>query len=87
MENYNAGELNMSVSAVCHNDKGESYAFVTFTDGVRNAEGKIPECKIISNDGFATIEIQELEKYMRENLRDLKKMAAGIDIFAAFKGE
>jgi hypothetical protein len=87
MENYNAGELNMSVSAVCHNDKGENYAFVTFTDGVRNAEGRIPECSILSNDGFAEIEVHELEKYMREHLKELKRMAAGIDIFAAFKGD
>lgn len=80
----NNGELNMSVSAICQNDKGEKYAFVTFSDGVRDAEGRIPECKIITNNGFAVIEVDQLEKYMRDNLTDLKKMAAGIDIFSAF---
>ena len=80
----NNGELNMSVSAVCKKDNGDKYAFVTFTDGVRDAEGRIPECKIISNNGFAAIEVQQLEKYMRDNLTSLKKMAAGIDIFSAF---
>ena len=46
----NHGELNMSVSAVCQNDKGQKYAFVTFSDGVRDAEGRIPECKILNNN-------------------------------------
>lgn len=80
----NTGEINMSVSAVCHNEKGENYAFVTFSDEVREAEGKIPDCRIIRNNGFAEIEVKELEKYMQENLKELKKTAAGIDIFSAF---
>ncbi|MCR4568399.1 MAG: hypothetical protein K5769_10125 [Pseudobutyrivibrio sp.] len=80
----NTGELNMSVSAICQNDEGEKYAFVTFSDGVRDAEGRIPECAITFNKGFAEIEIKQLEKYMQEHLDELKKMAAGIDIFSAF---
>ena len=87
MEDLKAGELNMSVSAVCRNEHGDKYAFVTFTDGVRTAEGKIPDCKIIKNDGFAEIEVQQLEKYLKEHLTELKKTAASIDIFSAFKGE
>ena len=55
MSNYNAGELNMSVSAICQNEKGDKYAFVSFADDVRAAEGKIPECKILKNEGFAEI--------------------------------
>ena len=80
----NKGEIDMSVSAVCKNENGEKYAFVTFSDGVREAEGSIPKCKINRNQGFADIEVQQLEKYMRDNLTDLKKMAAGVDIFSAF---
>ncbi|MBE5917502.1 MAG: hypothetical protein E7273_11755 [Pseudobutyrivibrio ruminis] len=87
MNDLNAGELNMAVSAICQNDKGEKYAFVTFSDGVRSAEGKIPACKILKNGGFADIEVKELEKYMAEHLKELKKLAANIDIFSAFKGE
>lgn len=87
MGENNVGELNMSVSAVCQTEKGEKYAFVTFSDGVRTAEGRIPECKLLRNDGFAVIEVQQLEKYMQEHLPELKKMAAGIDIFSAFKGD
>ncbi|MCR5581130.1 MAG: hypothetical protein K6F66_06030 [Pseudobutyrivibrio sp.] len=82
-----AGELQMSVSAICQNERGDKYAFVTFSDGVRTAEGRIPECKLMSNDGFAEIEVEQLEKYMKEHLSELKKMSAGIDIFSAFKGD
>jgi len=87
MKDLKAGELKMSVSAVCRSEQGDKYAFVTFQDGVRTAEGKIPECKIMKNDGFAEIEVQQLELYLKENLADLKKMAASIDIFSAFKGD
>ncbi|SEA93911.1 hypothetical protein SAMN02910384_02797 [Pseudobutyrivibrio sp. ACV-2] len=80
----NIGELNMSVSAICSNKEGKKYAYVTFSDGIRNAEGVIPECTINKNKGFADIEIQQLEKYMKENLAQLKKMAAGVDVFSAF---
>ena len=78
------GQLNMSVSAICSNKDGEKYAYVTFSDGIREAEGIIPKCRIIKNQGFADIEVQQLEKYMQENLAQLKKMAAGVDIFGAF---
>lgn len=78
------GELSMTVSQICYNEKGERYAFVTFTDGVRNAEGKIPDCTIISNQGFAKIEITQLESYMKENLSMLKKMASHIKAFDIF---
>ncbi len=80
----NTGELSMSVSAICQNEQGGKYAYVTFTDGVRDAEGRIPECNITKNNGFAEIEVEQLEKYMQDNLDELKKMAAGIDIFSAF---
>ena len=43
--------------------------------------------EILKNDGFAEIEVQQLERYLKEHLTELKKMAASIDIFSAFKGE
>ncbi|MCR5468812.1 MAG: hypothetical protein K6F37_07625, partial [Lachnospiraceae bacterium] len=76
-QSENKGELNMSVSSICLSKDGNKYAYVTFDDGVRHAEGRIPDCRITKNDGFARIEVAQLEKYMYENLRDLKKMAAG----------
>ena len=77
------GELNMSVSPICVKDE-KRYAFVSFTDGECMAEGKIPDCKIISQTGFEAGEIMMLEEYMKRELPSLKKMAAGIRLVDAF---
>ncbi len=76
-------ELKMSVSPVCSKG-GKKYAFVSFTDGERSAEGKIPDCRITSSRGFDENELTQLEEYMRHELPQLKKMAAGIDIMRNF---
>ncbi len=76
-------ELKMSVSPICTKD-GKQYAFVSFVDGKRMAEGKIPDCKIISNQGFYEDEIGQLEAYMKKELPKLKDMAAGVNVFDAF---
>lgn len=79
-------EMNMLVSPVCARD-GKQYAFVSFSDGERSAEGKIPECKIISSCGFTEVEIQQLEAYMKRELTGLKKTAARIRLLDAFMKE
>ena len=76
-------EVRMSVSPVCMKD-GKRYAYVSFVDGERVAEGKIPECKLVSNKGFSIEEAEQLEAYMRSELASLKRMAAGIRVFDAF---
>lgn len=76
-------ELMMSVSPICAKD-GKKYAFVSFTDGERTAEGKIPDCKIVSNKGFTQSEAEQLEQYMQSELPKLKRMAAEIRILDAF---
>ena len=73
----------MSVSPICVKD-GEKYAFVTFSDRERTAEGRIPDCKIISNKGFSAEEAAQLAAYMEQELSTLKKMAAGIKLLDAF---
>jgi hypothetical protein len=83
MSDVSMDELNMSVSAVCMKD-GEKYAFVSFNDGKRFAEGKIPDCKIVSNKGFSNEEVKMLELYMIGQLKELKKMAAGVRLIDAF---
>lgn len=75
-------EINMTVSPICSKD-GKKYAFVAFMDGNRSAEGKIPDCKILSNAGFTKSEVEQLEAYMRNRLEELKRMAAGIRIIDA----
>lgn len=76
-------EMNMTVSPICVKD-GQRYAFVSFTDGKRSAEGKIPECKIMSSIGFTEMEVEQLEAYMKSELAKLKRMAAGIRLIDAF---
>ena len=74
----------MSVSPICRAKAGSKFAYVSFSDDMRTAEGKIPACEIVKNNGFAEIEVAELERYMKDNLKQLKDMAAGIHIMDAF---
>lgn len=78
--------FNLSVSQVFCKD-GEKYAFVSFTDGKKHAEGKIPDCKIITSEGFEEREVAQLEIYMKLELAMLKKMAAGVNVMRAFVTE
>ena len=39
---------------------------------------------MISNQCFGTDEIEKLEEYMRNELANLKKIAAGVNVFGAF---
>ena len=79
-------EVKMSVSPVCTKED-KQYAFVSFSDEKRTAEGRIPECTIISNQGFSKEEVMQLEDYMRRELRTLKRMAAGIRLIDALDKE
>ncbi|MBR1524832.1 MAG: hypothetical protein IJ641_10315 [Lachnospiraceae bacterium] len=62
---------------------GKQIAYVSFTDGVKTAEGIIPDCTITKNKGFTDDEISQLEAYMKKDLASLKKMAAGINVVKA----
>ncbi|MCI5585617.1 MAG: hypothetical protein MR383_08770 [Lachnospiraceae bacterium] len=74
--------MKMTVSSICAKD-GHKYAYVAFTDGNRSAEGRIPDCRILSSTGFTKDEVEQLEIYMKRELIELKKMAAGIRIIDA----
>lgn len=75
--------LNMSVSQVFSKD-GEKYAFVSFQDQKRAAEGRIPDCVITHNNGFSADEVAQLEDYMRRDLAQLKRMASEVNVMHAF---
>lgn len=79
-------EIEISVSPVCSKE-GKNYAFVMFKEGEKSAEGKIPECMMIRNDGFDEAEVNQFIDYMRANLTSLKKMAASINPLSAFMKE
>jgi len=81
-----SGALDMTVSPICVRD-GKKMAFVSFTDGVRTAEGVIPQCDITKNSGFTDEEVAKLEDYMKAELQTLKKMAANINVMKAFMGD
>lgn len=76
-------EFTMSVSPICSKD-GKKFAYVSFNDGSRSAEGKIPDCVITSAVGLNRAEVRMLEEYMKQELPTLKKMAAGIRVIDAF---
>jgi hypothetical protein len=77
--------MNMSVSPICKKE-GRKVAYVSFSDGYRNAEGEIPDCRITRNEGFDQDEIAQLEYYMEGNLGMLKQMAASVNPMDAFLG-
>ena len=54
----------------------DRYAFVSFTDGERTAEGRIPDCVITNNNGFSDDEKKALSDYMKRELSSLKKLAS-----------
>lgn len=85
VKNTREDTLNMSVSPICHKD-GKKVAYVSFSDGRREAEGEIPSCKIIRNKGFDPDEVDQLENYLKKELSSLKSMAAKINVFDAFLG-
>ena len=69
-----AGEMNMTVSEIFRTDNGDKYVFVKFEDGKKFAEGKVPDCKIVKQEGFTDAEVILLEQYMKneqapENIR------------------
>lgn len=80
--NPDVDNYDILVSPICEKD-GQKYAFVSFSQNGKSAEGRIPECKIISNNGFSESESQEIVEYMQDHLKELKSMAAGVNIFTA----
>lgn len=77
------GSMNMSVSQIFQKE-GKRYAYVSFDDGDRKAEGRIPDCRIVASDGFDRGEIVLLEEYMKTELPSLKKMASGVNVMRSF---
>ena len=66
-DNKNSDTLNMQVSLACKKD-GRKVVYVTFSDATRFAEGEIPSCKITTNRGFTPEEVENLERYLKDNM-------------------
>lgn len=81
-----SSEIDMRISPVCSKD-GKTFAYVLFSDGAHEAEGKIPDCKIVSNKGFTDEEVSQLETYLKKELANLKKKAAEINPLGVLMGK
>lgn len=77
------GKMNMSVSQIFKKD-GKATAFVLFSEGSKSAEGKLPDCTIISNNGFSEKEVKALELYLKMQQEAILKTAKEINIMKAF---
>ncbi len=79
--------LEMNVTPITHDKNGKPQVFVTFSDGKRTAEGRIPGCKIISQDGFSEEEIAALNIYIKQEKATILSMAKKIDFMDTFLGK
>ena len=71
-------ELELQISGVTEKD-GKKQAHVCFRGKDRYAEGLIPDCVLGKCEGFSDEEKEQLTDYLRANLTELKKTAAGIN--------
>ena len=78
-------EVTLNLSGVVEKD-GQKIAYVRFSRGDNFAEGYIPDCIFTKVQGFTDDEVSMLTDYLRANLTELKKRAAGINPLTAIMG-
>ena len=78
-------EVTLNLSGVVEKD-GQKIAYVRFSRGDDFAEGYIPDCIFIKVQGFTDDEVSMLTDYLRANLTELQKRAAGINPLTAIMG-
>ena len=76
----------MKVSSITHDKNGKPQVFVTFTDGRRTAEGRIPGCRILTQEGFSEEEVEALNQYMKKEKGTILTIAKRIDPMKDFLG-
>jgi hypothetical protein len=73
------GNMTMTYSAIVRDKDGRKIVRVKFErmgKGVLEvAEGILPDCKIISQNGYTAEEVTGLEEYLRGNLEDFMSKA------------
>ena len=70
-------ELKISHSTVLTKN-GRPYVAVMIERGRDVAEGGIPDCKIVSNQGFSSSEVEELEELLHSHKMEIIDAAKGI---------
>ena len=78
-------EVTLNLSGVVEKD-GQKIAYVRFSRGDDFAEGYIPDCIFTKVQGFTDDEVSMLTDYLRANLTELKKRAAGINPLTTIMG-
>ena len=78
-------EVTLNLSGVVEKD-GQKIAYVRFSRGDDFTEGYIPDCIFTKVQGFTDDEVSMLTDYLRANLTELKKRAAGINPLTAIMG-
>ena len=78
-------EIKMSVSSMTRN-KDNKAVYVLFQDGEKTAEFTLPECKLLSNKGFTTEEINQLKDYVNNEQDSIYALARQVNPIKAFMG-
>lgn len=84
-----AGEMKLLISGIVDKE-GNKKACVYFEDENipgRYAEGYVPDCKIVRQQGFSEEEITKLEEYLLENIAAIKREAQDINPIKAMMKE
>nr|WP_297704653.1 hypothetical protein [uncultured Butyrivibrio sp.] len=72
-------DMTMTYSAIVRDKDNKKVVHVEFKrngkDGPQIAKGLLPDCTIISHNGYSTEEIASLEEYLRGNLDFLMEKA------------
>ena len=76
-------EMEMSVSPIVRKGN-QKYIYVMFREGNRFAEGRLPEGKILSNQGFSEEETAALELYLKSDQGRIAEMAKYVNAMDAF---
>lgn len=76
-------EMKMSVSPIVRKD-GKKYIYVEFDDGTHRAEGRLPDKKLVSNEGFSEEEVAALEFYLKHQEQEIVEMAKKVNAMNAF---
>lgn len=79
-------EITLDISGVVEKD-GKKIARIRFSRGKDFAEGYIPDCVLTKVQGFTDEEASQLVDYLRANLTEFKKRAAGINPLTAMMGK
>ncbi len=79
-------EVRMSFSGIVGGENNR-HIEVSFSQGEKYAEGRIPPCTVAKNRGFTEKEVESLEDYLFRNKDEIWRRAKKINPMRAFLGE